>query len=627
MTRHRRLIIISLFGLVALACSTVGGGVLATDTPTAPPPAATFTPLPASPIEPGQAGPDEPVAVTGLIPFTSPFFLANTAEPFVLLEDQAGFITRDKEFQFPREGQAVGPVEFVEGEDALSFLLPLPSVPQGTFFDLDNNGQDDTGVQVFAVAYWSNTWGDPFLERRDGTGWSTAYSSTIVDPDQENEIVGGTLMVWAPDENQSFPTGFGQDGLLFTDDDPAAPIPAGYNLVDLDSEPFRFYKEARPEMTLVEGAGAVTDLSDLSYAEAFDGLFDQASRQYPFTEEKNVDWQALYDEFAPRAAGADEPAEFYRAIRDFTFAIPDRHIGASFDPDVFFEDYGGSFGMVLTELSDGRVIVTDIIPGTPANSAGIAVGAEISGWNGQSVDQALEGVQSGFGPFSTAHDERLSKLVFLTRMPPGDSAAITFQNPSDSEPQTVTLQSDVEYESLFLSIPAFQLDELSLPVEGQVLDGSGLGYLKIHTFSDDYNMSARLWDRQIQALNENNIPGLIIDLRTNGGGSEGLALDFGGYFFEEEVPLFTNSYYSEITGQFEERDRLHRVIPGPLHYAGPIAVLVSPDCVSACEGFVHSLIQNNRAFVVGHYPTAGAFGEVGRGQYDLPDEISVQFPT
>ena len=31
--------------------------------------------------------------------------------------------------------------------------------------------------------------------------------------------------------------------------------------------------------------------------------------------------------------------------------------------------------------------------------------------------------------------------------------------------------------------------------------------------------------------------------------------------------------------------------------------------------------------IVGHYPTAGAYGEVGRGQYDLPDDFSMQFPT
>ena len=68
-------------------------------------------------------------------------------------------------------------------------------------------------------------------------------------------------------------------------------------------------------------------------------------------------------------------------------------------------------------------------------------------------------------------------------------------------------------------------------------------------------------------------------------------------------------------------------MPGPLLYDGEIAVLVSPDCVSACEGFSYALQSTGRATVVGSYPTAGAFGDVGRGQYSLPGDIKMQYPT
>jgi C-terminal processing protease CtpA/Prc len=37
--------------------------------------------------------------------------------------------------------------------------------------------------------------------------------------------------------------------------------------------------------------------------------------------------------------------------------------------------------------------------------------------------------------------------------------------------------------------------------------------------------------------------------------------------------------------------------------------------------------HNGRATIVGHYPTAGAFGEVGQGQYKLPGDLTMQFPT
>ena len=39
------------------------------------------------------------------------------------------------------------------------------------------------------------------------------------------------------------------------------------------------------------------------------------------------------------------------------------------------------------------------------------------------------------------------------------------------------------------------------------------------------------------------------------------------------------------------------------------------------------LSLRDQGTIIGHAPTAGAYGEVGRGQYTLPGDISVQFPT
>jgi C-terminal processing protease CtpA/Prc len=581
------------------------------------------TPLIAAPIAPDGS---EPVLVSGTIPFTSPFFLNGIAEPFVLLEDEAGFVKRDRDFEFNPRGQTIGPVELIN-DNTLAFELTLPSVPQGTLVDVDNNGQSDTGIQVFAVAYWSNTWGDTFLESRDGTGWSTAYTSAIVDSEQDDEIVGGVLLVWSPDDAQSFPVGFGDDGLLFTEDDPVESIPAGYNIVNLDQDPFQIYKQSHLELVLFEGVGAVKDFSNMRYGQAFDALFERVSVEYPFTAEKHIDWDALYAEFAPRAADARSDDDFYRVILNFTQAFPDGHVGGAFNANIFREECGGSFGLVLAELSDRRVIATHVLPGTPGAQAGIQVGAEIITWDGQPVGQAVDAVQPYFGAGSTEYTRRAEQLVYLTHVPPGTTISVEYQNPGSSTAQTADMRAVIETESLLLTIPSLQRDELALPLEGEVLDGSGLGYIEIATFSDDYNLMAQLWERFIDSLIEDQVPGLIIDLRANGGGSTGLAADFAGYFFDEEIELFQRSYYNELTGAFEYADRPSRVEPGPLYYGGPIALLVSTNCVSACEGFSYTLTQRENVIVVGHTPTAGAFGEVGQGQYKLPGEIELQFPT
>ncbi|MFC2026310.1 S41 family peptidase, partial [Chloroflexota bacterium] len=509
----------------------------------------------------------------------------------------------------------------------LTYSLALPSIPQGTMIDVDNNGTDNKGVQIFAAAYWSNVWGDPFLERRDGTGWSNSYTSAIVDAGNDDEITGGTLIVWSPDDKQAFPVGFGSDGLLFTDDDPTAPIPAGYNLVDLNQEPFRVYKESQPSLSLNEGVSEVNDYSEMNYSDSFQALFDKVSQEYPFTLDKGIDWGAINAQFSPIVANAKNKDDYYRALRDMTYAIPDGHVNVSINPDVFYEEGGGGFGLVLAELSDGRVIVTQVLPNTPGEKAGIKPGAEILAWNNTPVSQVLGSITPYFGPYSTEHTKREEQVNFLNRVPPGTQIDVRYKNPGESSDKTTSMKAEVEYESLFETIPFFNQDELAIPLEGEVLDESGLGYMRISTFSDDYNFMARLWDHYIQALIDEEVPGLIIDLRTNGGGSVGLSLDYAGYFFDEEIELYDRLYYNETTGDFESTGEPAKIKPGPLFYDGPIAVLVSPNCVSACEGFAYALAQQGRSTIVGHYPSAGAFGEVGRGQYKLPDEITMQFPT
>jgi len=610
---------------LVLILSTLACSVFAQPTGQVPTPRPVSTLLPAESVQTSTADPDEPVLITGTIPYTSPFFVNSIAEPFVMLEDQAGFAARDKEFAFPVESQMLGPVQLVE-EGLLSFTLPLPVMPQGTLLDVDQDGEEDIGVMVFQIAYWSNTWGDPFLEERDGTGWSTAYTAAITDPDREDEIAGGTILIWSPNDQQAFPTGFGEDEMLFTADDPTTPVAAGYSFVDLDEEPFRIYKERQASFELVEGESAVTDLSGLSYIDAFETLFAKASVEYPFTEDKQIDWESLHDEFSARMQDVTSDVDFYRVMHDFVLRIPDGHVGMTIDPNVFYEEQGGSIGLVLRELTDGRVLVVEVIPETAAAAEGIEIGAEITGWNGSPIQEAIQMVEPYFGPYSTLHHKRLEQVTFLTRTSPGASVEISYKNPGGSE-VTAAMTAEVEYDSLFAAIEAWNQDELLLPVEGEVLEPVGIGYVSISTFSDDLNLMARLWEYYLNGLIDNEIPALIIDLRNNGGGNGGLAMDFAGYFFDETIVLSERSYYNELTGEFEPLGVPTRLEPGPFQYNGDIAVLVSPNCASACEGFANALTQNSRAIVVGYAPTAGMFGEVGRGQYELPGDYSLQFPT
>ncbi|HXF62114.1 MAG TPA: PDZ domain-containing protein, partial [Caldilineaceae bacterium] len=378
---------------------------------------------PDEPFAPAPIAVDEggPVMVTGRVRYTNPFFTVGVTQPLILLEDQAGFIDRDPSFLLPLASQTLGQITSDFRRSPFTYALALPAAPQASLRDVDQDGRPDPGVMVFAVAYWTNVFGSPFLEERDllGGGWSTAYASTRVADvaGRRHEVVGGKLLVYAPAAGQGFPSGFGVDGLLFTADDPMVGLPPGYTLVDLDHTPFTFDRSRTPRVDLIEPEMvALDDFSGLSYSEAFDALIAKLRREYAFTAYKGIDWDALADTFRPRMVQAERAQDrnaYLLALHDFSLAIPDGHIQGPRLPAVERERYGGGFGMAIRELDDGRVLVVFVAPDGPAARAGLTPRAEIIAIDGQPIQDALAQVEPWNGPFSTAHTRRLQQLRYV----------------------------------------------------------------------------------------------------------------------------------------------------------------------------------------------------------------------
>lgn len=573
-----------------------------------------------------------PIAITGVVTYTSPFFTLGVAQPVVILEDQAGFVDRNEQYIFPVESQALGQITSDFLESPFGYSLSLPIEPRGGYRDVDNDGEEDQGIQVFAVAYWTNTYGDPFLEERDlgGGGWSGAYASTRISTDIEfeNEIVGGTFVVFAPDDQQGFPIGFGDDQLLFTEDDPIVTLPQGYTLVNIDQEPFTFDRTRLPVIDLIEpDFVALVDYSEETYVEAFNNLVDQLSNEYAFTEYKGIDWEALRDEYLPEfeAADANGDADRYlRALRDFAWQIPDGHVSGPFLGDEFRDSVLGGIGLVLRELDDGQALVRFVVENSPASAAGIEERAEIVAVNGQPVTEHIDNTIAWGAPFSTSHTERLEKQQFSTRFPIGTEVELTYINPGGSE-QTVTLTATSELDSYFYWFEDDDRDGFELPVEYGLLD-EGIGYAQIFSFSDNNNLAVQLWERMLQTMNEEDVPAIIIDMRTNGGGSGSVADNMSAYFFNETFPLGNSSFYDEERGAFyADPDTVDEFVlpPEEFRYDGEIIILVSPDCASACEFFSYNFIINGRGTIIGHYPSAGLGGSID--EVAMPEDETFRF--
>jgi C-terminal processing protease CtpA/Prc len=572
--------------------------------------------------------------VSGAVSYTNTFFTAGVAEPEIILEDQTGFVTRNRKFLIPIESQVIGKITSDFYTSPFNYSLSLPAEPNGTLNDVNHDGKADKGVMVFAVAYWTNTWGDPFLERRDqgGGGWSTAYASTKVSDDRDTyrEVYGGKYLIYAPDDKQQFPSQFGADKKLFTDDDPIISVAVGWSVIDLDQTPFAIDRSENPKIDLLEPESvALDDFSALSYTGAYDKMVEKFKNEYAFTELKKIDWDAKAKEFRPRFAEAEannDKHAYALALRDFLWSIPDTHIG--FDQTLLNDDFRaetvGGLGFAMRETDDGKIIANFILAGGPAEAAGMKFGAEIISMNGHPTSDAVDSTVPWSSPFSNPIVKRLQQLRYATRFKlDKGQVQVKFKNPGGRE-QAADLDVVQEFDSFsFASFRAGQ-SPTALPVEFSVLP-SGYGYIKISSFLDNDVLSIQVWERAIQFFNDNKIPGVILDMRINGGGSGWLAEQMAAYFFDQETVVGNTARYNKGSGEFymDPGDEQIMIPPQPaLRYSGPVAVLVGPSCASACEFFAYDMTINKRATIVGQYPSEGAGGSVE--DFKMPEDILVR---
>jgi len=599
-----------------------------------PPPAAPTVALSAeAPSGEQPAGARQLTELAGKFTYTNDIITTYYVEHAAALVDMYGFVQRDKEWEVPVDSQILGFMNLDEGSKSGEYRIQLPQLPRAQFVDVDHDGAQDAGVQVFATTYWPNLVAGLYSEGDDPSfGWPNYLASVVVDTENEDEVIGGKLVVWAPDDKQQFPTEFGADAKLFTDDDPVGAIPAGYSVLDLDKRPFAISQEPTQDLKLYEPNDvSIKDFSKLSYSEAFKQMVAKLRNEYAFNgiAGKEPDWDALDREFTARVAEAESKRDaeaFSAAIHDFTLRFHDGHVGIGEDPNIsalFRRQAGGGYGFIGRELDDGRFIVTYVLAGGPAAQAGMAVGAEVTAFGDKPIEQAIGEVTPFEGPFSTDFGLRTAQQRYLSRAPVGTQTSITFANRGQSA-TTARLEAAQEFESYLKALPPSNDDPATLPVEARTLE-SGIGYIKVNSNYDDLGLIIRLFQRALETFEKSKAPGLIIDERINPGGAP---LGLAGFLIDKEITLGQTQYYSEKTGKFEADGLPDKVRPYEQQYRFPnIALLVDQNCTSACEIEAYGFSKVPGVIVVGQHPTGGVEAEVARGQFELPEGIKLQFPT
>jgi carboxyl-terminal processing protease len=130
--------------------------------------------------------------------------------------------------------------------------------------------------------------------------------------------------------------------------------------------------------------------------------------------------------------------------------------------------------------------------------------------------------------------------------------------------------------------------------------GDGVvAYLKLHTFyQDPDNSSASDLKKEFEQLkSENNVKGVILDLRYNSGGMLSQAVDVTGLFITKGVVVSIK----DNTGHIQHL----RDLDGKTIWDGPLVVLVNRASASASEIVAQTLQDYGRAIIVGDNSTFG----------------------
>ncbi|SNR14840.1 carboxy terminal-processing peptidase [Tenacibaculum jejuense] len=186
---------------------------------------------------------------------------------------------------------------------------------------------------------------------------------------------------------------------------------------------------------------------------------------------------------------------------------------------------------------------------------------------------------------------RLDDAITFIKGKKGTEVRLTVKKKLDGSTKVIPIIRDiVELEETF--------------VKSSVVEKNGkkYGVINLPKFYIDFNdtkkrNAASDMKLEIERLKKENVAGLIVDLRNNGGGSLKTVIDIGGLFIDEG-PIVQVKYRGEPANIKNDTD-------SSVQWAGPLVVMVNEMSASASEIFAAAMQDYGRGVVMGGKQTYG----------------------
>jgi carboxyl-terminal processing protease len=325
---------------------------------------------------------------------------------------------------------------------------------------------------------------------------------------------------------------------------------------------------------------------------SFDSIEVDARRK---TLKSNRNLFKSYDKITTR----DRFAQFANAVT----GVYDPHTEyfAPKEKQKFNEMMSGQFegiGARLTQNDDGSLKISEVIMGSPSYKQG-----EL-----KAGDEIIKVAQGSNPPVDITVLE-MENAIELIKGKKGTEVRLTVRKATDKSIKVIPIIRDViEMEETF--------------AKSAVLENKNkLGYIYLPSFYTPFSNNgthhcAQDMRKEIEKLKTQNVKGLIIDLRDNGGGSLSEVIDMAGLFITRG-PVVQVKGKNNTISIYEDKNP-------DVVWDGPLTILVNHNSASASEILAAAIQDYKRGVIVGT-PSFGK-GTV-QSFYDLDYALLPQFDT
>jgi carboxyl-terminal processing protease len=218
--------------------------------------------------------------------------------------------------------------------------------------------------------------------------------------------------------------------------------------------------------------------------------------------------------------------------------------------------YGGIGASIFSR--NKKVYISDVVAGFPAQLGDVRAGDEL--------------VKINNVPLAGKTSEQVSQLL---KGPKGTAINLFIKRDGQAQPMEKKLVRA----------------EIKQPnVSYYGLQNGNIGYIKLDKFLEN---SAEEVKNALLDLKKHNLNGLVIDLRSNGGGILQEAVKIVNFFVPKDVEVVSQK------GKVKEKSLIYRTVNTPLEATLPLVVLVNSRSASASEIVAGSLQDLDRAVIVG----------------------------